>query len=113
MSRDEAAILDIQDAVKRAIEFTRNVSEEQFIVDNVIRWAVYSQIVLIGEAANRLSAEYRAAHQELPWKQMIGMRHRLVHGYDDINWERVWKTTTDDLPGLLTVLSPLVPRSGP
>lgn len=110
MSRDVSAVVDINDAVGRAIAFAQGMGEEQFLADSKTRWAVYSQIVLIGEAAGRASAEYQRVHSEVPWKQMIGMRHRLVHGYDDINWTRVWETLADDLPRLQVCLAPLVPR---
>lgn len=110
MSRDDSAILDIRDAATRAIGFAQGMSIEEFVADEMTHWAVYSQIVLIGEAANRVSSEYRQPRPEVPWKQMIGMRHRLVHGYDDINWERVWETVTDDLPRLLASLAPFLPR---
>lgn len=47
---------------------------------------------------------------ELPWRQMIGMRHRLIHGYDAINWDRVWETVIDDLPRVSSLLAPLIPQ---
>lgn len=109
MSRDAASIVDICDAVDRATSFAANLSERDFVADSKTRWAVYSQIVIIGEAARRVSKELQTAHGDVPWTQMIGMRHRLVHGYDEINWTRVWDTLVTDLPRLKTILSPLIP----
>jgi len=84
------------------------MSEEAFLADVKTQWAVYSQIVLIGEAAGRVSVGFCNAHPELPWKEMTGMRHRLVHGYDDINWSRVWQSVQDDLPTLVSIVGGLL-----
>jgi len=71
---------------------------------------VFSQIVIIGEAASRLSAEFLAAQPHIPWRQIIGMRHRLIHGYDQVDWERVWAVVQNDVPSLLSNLEPLLPQ---
>ena len=110
MSRDSATLLDIAEAARRAIQFTAGLDAATFIDSEEKRWAVFSQIVIIGEAAARLSAEFQQAHEQIPWKQIVGMRNRLIHGYDQINWQRVWETVTHDLPALLAAVTPLLPR---
>jgi uncharacterized protein with HEPN domain len=67
-----------------------------------------SQLLLIGEAANRLSDAFRANHPRIPWPQIVAMRNRLIHEYDKINWRLVWKTATEDVPFLLAELQGLV-----
>jgi len=58
----------------------------------------------IGEAATHIPPELRAAHPTVPWRQMVGMRHRLFHGYDQIDLDAVWATVTNDLPPLIADL---------
>lgn len=109
MSPDLTPLLDILLAVNRAIEFTKGCDASAFHADERTRWAVYSQIIVIGEAAVRISRDFQRDHPEIPWTDMIGMRHRLVHGYDEVKWDRVWDTVVVDLPKLKAVITPLVP----
>ena len=110
MSPDLTPLMDVLLAVNRALEFTEGLDAHAFDADKRTRWAVYSQIVIIGEAAGRISREFQRDHPDIPWTDMIGMRHRLVHGYDEINWDRVWETVRDDLPRLSSLIAPLVPE---
>jgi len=59
---------------------------------------------IIGEAAGRLSADFRARHAGIPWGEIVGMRNRLIHAYFEIDYEQVWKTLTEDLPPLIEQL---------
>ena len=63
---------------------------------------------IIGEAAKGITAEFRQEHSELPWKSMVGMRDRLIHGYFDVNLDIVWKTVINDLPPLINKLETIV-----
>ena len=65
-------------------------------------------IEIIGEAAFRISPAARAEIQDIPWDAIIGMRHRLVHAYFDINLDVLWRTVTDELPSLIGILTPLL-----
>jgi uncharacterized protein with HEPN domain len=111
MSRDTASLLDVALAVDEASAFIEGYDEAAFHGDRRTRWAVYAQIILIGEAAGRVSAGFRQEHPEIPWSEIIGMRHRLVHGYDQIKWDRVWETAKHDLPGLRAAIAPFIPRN--
>ena len=71
--------------------------------------AILKSIEIIGEAASRVSAGTKEAHPEIPWREIIGMRNRLVHAYFDVNLIRVWDTVQEDLPALIAQLEPLVP----
>ena len=62
-------------------------------------------IEIIGEAATKITAETRGIYPEIPWGEIMTMRHRLIHGYFDIDLDRVWDTITDDLPPLVKHLS--------
>jgi uncharacterized protein with HEPN domain len=110
MSVDIASLLDIREAIERAVSFAAELNYDQFLSDEKAMWAVYSQIIVIGEATNRISQEFQQQHSEVPWRKIISMRHHLVHGYDEIRWERVWETVTVDLPLLKTAIEPLIPK---
>jgi uncharacterized protein with HEPN domain len=60
--------------------------------------------MIIGEAANKVSREYRDAHPLLPWREMISMRNKLIHDYFHVNMDDVWKSICRDLPDLLKAL---------
>ena len=103
-----AAIFDMIQALERAQRLSSGLSEADFTRDELVQWAVFSQIVILGEAAGRLDRMFQSAHHEVPWSSIIGMRHRLIHGYDTIDWVRVWKTIQNDLPPLLQQLKALM-----
>jgi uncharacterized protein with HEPN domain len=109
MERDLATVLDIVLAARRIGLFVADVDEAGFSANEEKRWAVVSQLTIIGEAVRRLSDEFRDARPNIPWKQIAGMRDRLIHGYDKINWSLVWITASSDVPPLLSELAPLVP----
>lgn len=103
-----AAVLDMVQAIERAHKLTIGLGEAEFLTDERTQWAVYSQIVILGEAASRLPRGFCNSHPGIPWSVVIGMRHRLVHGYDSVDWDRVWKTLQNDLPLLLEQLRALL-----
>ena len=107
-----AAIFDMIQAVERAQRLSSGLNQTEFIKNEPVKWAIYSQIVILGEAAGRVDRLFQNAHPEVPWASVIGMRHRLVHGYDSVDWGRVWKTLRNDLPPLLEQLNALTPGEG-
>jgi uncharacterized protein with HEPN domain len=110
MEGDLATVLDIVLSARRIQRFIAGIDEAAFIINEEKRWAVVSQLSIIGEAVRRLSDGFRSARADIPWRQIAGMRDRLIHGYDKINWSLVWATATRDVPRLLTELEPLVPE---
>ncbi|NJM74866.1 MAG: DUF86 domain-containing protein [Acaryochloridaceae cyanobacterium RU_4_10] len=107
--RDNATLLDIQRASLKVIQFQQGVSKAEFMEDDKTQSAIVFQLMIIGEAVKRLSQEFRALHPETPWQLMAGMRDKLIHNYDDIDLDEVWKTSTTDIPVLLSQLNPLIP----
>lgn len=113
MANDAATILDIVLACRRISRFTASADQATFLSDEEKHWAVVSQLMLIGEAVRRLSAEFCDAHPSIPWPQVAAMRNRLIHHYDKIDWPLVWTTTKRDVPALLSELEPLASASEP
>lgn len=83
MPRDDAALLDILHAAKRAQRFVAGMSREEFAADEKTRSAVLHQLMILGEAAKRIPSAYRAAHPKTPWRRMAGTRDTLIHEYDE------------------------------
>lgn len=76
-----------------------------FLRDTKTQDAVIRNIEIIGEAAKRLSAEFRKAHGDIRWPEIAGMRDRLVHNYFGVNWEIVWDVVRTKLPELTSSLA--------
>ena len=72
--------------------------------DEAVRLAMLHLIQRLGEAASRLSAEFRATHAEFPWAEMIGMRNRIVHSYDDLDADIIWRVASDDVEPIIAAL---------
>lgn len=98
------SVLDMLAAIERAGRLVEGLTEVEFLDNERAQWAVFSQIVILGEAANRIDPGFRRFHQGIPWSHAIGMRHRLIHGYDNVDWRRVWRTLQDDFPPLMESL---------
>ncbi len=109
MRRDEAYLLDILIAARKARKFLEDVSWEAFQQSELHQNAVIRSLEIIGEAARLVSDSARDAHPEVPWEEMIGMRNRLLHEYFRINVQTVWDTVQNDLPNLIRLIEPLVP----
>ena len=107
--RDTAVLLDIARAARLILEFKGDMDKDSFMQDQKTQSAILHQLLIIGEAVKRLSDEFRAQQTNIPWTLMAGMRDNLIHEYDDVDLDEVWKTAKDDIPALLEVLKPLLP----
>ena len=112
MRRDEGTLLDIAKAARAVLIFTQGLPKAQFLEDFKTQSAVLYQLIVIGEAVKRLSFELRQQHPEIPWTLMAGMRDHLIHGYDVVDWDEVWRTATRDVPDLLNKLEAFLPQEG-
>ena len=84
-------------AVQRIRRSMADVSWEEFAVNEDKQGNVVRCLEIIGEAANHVSEEIRAANPDVPWVGIIGMRNNLVHGYNEVNYRLVWRTVQNDL----------------
>jgi uncharacterized protein with HEPN domain len=110
MSRDEAALLDILRAARMVVEFKGTADKETFIRDLKTQSAVLHQLILLGEAVKRLSEEFRVRNPHIPWRAIAGIRDKVIHEYDAVDLDEVWRTVSVDIPRLITLVEPLVPR---
>ena len=102
--RDIALLMDIAAAAERIMAFTQEMDEASFEKDLRTHLAVQHQIMVIGEAAKRLSPELQGNIPEIPWSAIARMRDRLIHGYDTVDLEVVWDTVRQSVPNLMKVV---------
>ena len=87
------------------------LDEAGFMVSRLHHNAVIRSLEVIGEASGKVSPGVRAAHPQIPWREITGMRHRLIHGYADVRLDPVWSVVTTELDPLAATLSSLVPEA--
>jgi uncharacterized protein with HEPN domain len=103
--RDQLLLVsDIRTALGRVMEYTRGKTIESFLEDQKTMDAVTRNLEIIGEAARQLDAEQHAAYPDIPWQQIIGLRHRIVHDYFGIDTQLIWEIASRDAPELLRKL---------
>ncbi|MCG2794630.1 MAG: DUF86 domain-containing protein [Actinomycetia bacterium] len=109
MSRDEAYLLDILLAARDVQSYVEGFDFERFKSSELHQDAVVRKLELIGEAAKRISEETKGSSPEIPWRQIAGMRDRLIHEYFRIDLQEVWDTVQNGIPDLIARVEPLVP----
>ena len=102
--RDRVRLDHMLEHAREAITLTRGKSRADLDSDRVLSLALVRLLEIVGEAAGRVSDETRALYPEIPWPQIIGLRNRLIHGYDAVDYDILWQIITDDLPALVTML---------
>jgi uncharacterized protein with HEPN domain len=107
---DDAYLLDILIAARKALKFVEGMDRNEFEDSEIIQNAVIRPLAIIGEASARISRGFRKAHTTLPWAEMVGMRNRLMHEYFRIDYGIIWDTIQKDLPRIIELLEPMVPK---
>lgn len=110
MSRrdDRASLKDMLSHAREAVKLLGDASREELGRNRVMQLALTQLVEIVGEAANRVSVETQQANHEIPWPQIVGMRNRLIHGYDIIDFDLLRDTVTNDLPPLIEALQKIV-----
>jgi uncharacterized protein with HEPN domain len=96
------------DAARNAITFAAGKSRTDLDQDPMLMFALVRAVEVIGEAASKVSRNSQERFSDVPWPRIIGMRHRLIHGYDDINLDILWETITVALPPLVQALDRII-----
>ncbi len=109
MRRDGEYLLDILSSARLAESYLQGVARRDFMRDAQLQDSVIRRLEIVGEAAGRLSPEFRGANPSIPWAEIRGMRNRTIHGYDDLDMDIVWETVERDIPRLIQQLERLVP----
>ncbi len=106
MSRHDPSVSlrHMRDHAHELVALMRDRSRGDLDSDRVLALAVVRLLEIIGEAATRVAVEERARWPAIPWSSIVGLRNRLIHGYDDVDHDIVWAIVTTDLPALLSQL---------
>lgn len=94
-------LLDIKEASRRIFDYTDELNYDEFLEKEETQDAVIRNLEIIGEAAKNLSLTMKREHGNIPWKEMAGLRDRLIHQYFGVNIDTVWKIIRQELPLLL------------
>ena len=107
---DRVYLQHIRDAAERIRGYVNGMDEADFKKNELVQDGVIRQIEIMGEATKRLSSKTKELEPDIPWRDIAGMRDKLIHDYFGVDIERVWLTVTDDLPELASKISALLSR---
>ena len=99
-TKDKGRLDHILECINNINEFVEGKTFEQIEGDKMCYFAIVYQLVIIGEAANMLTKEFRDVHPQTPWREIVSMRNFIVHGYNVVDKNEVWSLIQDDLQPL-------------
>ena len=102
--KDRIRFQHMVDHATEALNMIKGRTREDLDNDRQLNLSLVRLLEIVGEAASRTSESTRSSHSELPWIQIIGLRNRLIHGYDEVDFDILWTILQDDLPLLVIQL---------
>ncbi len=93
---------------REAVELCRGKTRSDLDNDRMLNLALVRLLEIIGEAANRIPQQEWASHHQIPWAQIVGLRNRLIHGYDAVDFDILWQIIRKDLPPLIKQLENII-----
>jgi uncharacterized protein with HEPN domain len=109
---DQARLRHMLEAAQKALAFIDDCRREDLDRDLKLALAIVKCVEIIGEAASKVSTETREANPGVPWPAIVGMRNRLIHGYFEIDLDRVWNTVRLNVPPLVEMLTEALSKEG-
>jgi len=103
-------IYDILDCIERIENYILNIDYDEFMKDEKTKDAVVRNLEIIGEAGSKIPKDIQAKYNEIPWLQIIGLRHRLIHGYFVVDYDIVWQIIKTDIPDLKRKLKDMLEK---
>ncbi len=104
MDKDKAYILHILDEIKNIKQFLFGVNFDALVNDTKTTKAIERSLEIIGEAAKNLSEEFKEKTKEIPWRDVAGLRDKIIHHYFDVDYKTIWDIVQNDLPELKKIL---------
>ena len=109
MNKDDSIYIGhMLDLMRKAVGKAQGKSKEAYDRDEDARIVLTHLVQMIGEAANRVPPASRAVHASVPWKQIVGVRHRIVHDYLEVDYDIIWEIVTRDFPPLIPVIASIL-----
>jgi uncharacterized protein with HEPN domain len=110
MARHEAGVRlrHMLDHAKEAVSLARGKNRADLDKDRLLNLALVRLLEIIGEAASRIPKNERDLYPNIPWPEMVGLRNRLIHGYDEVDFDILWQIVSSDLPPLIKNLEKLL-----
>lgn len=105
---DKIRILHMIDAADEALKFAENKTIDDFRNNRMLVLSIVKDIEIIGEAASKISPSTKVRFNDIPWKDIVGMRNRLIHGYFDVDIRVIKQTVDNDIPQLLAQLKDIL-----
>ena len=105
---DHVSMRHMLDHALKACRMAQGRKRSDLESDEMLQYALTRLVEIVGEAASRVSISSRDKHQEIPWPDIIGMRNRLIHGYDVVDLDLLWDTVENDLPPLIEPLQAIL-----
>lgn len=105
---DSVALRHMRDHAVEAVAIAQTRLRDDLDTDRLFGLGLTKLVEIIGEAASRVSPPIRDAHPSIPWKQIVGTRNRLVHGYDEIDFDVLWRIVTVELPPLVAQITTIL-----
>ena len=111
MKSNEVFLRHVLDEITFLLEHTRALSFEDLMQDAVLQRACARSFEIMGEAVKNISTEFRRKHKEIDWKNIAGMRDKLIHQYFGVNWAILWDVIKKKLPCLKVHLEKILERT--
>ncbi|MCB0155366.1 MAG: DUF86 domain-containing protein [Anaerolineae bacterium] len=108
---DVAFLADIREAIRRIDKYVDGLNYDAFLADTKTQDAVVRNLEIIGEAVKNVSEELRWNYPAVPWKELAGLRDKLIHHYFGVNFDIVWNIITEELPDIYEQLDDIFPES--
>jgi len=110
---DHVTMRQMLDHTREAITLARDKSRQDLDTNRMLNLALTRLLEIIGEAASRISSDYQEAHPSVPWQQIVGLRNRLIHGYDIVDFDILWDIIQHDLPSLVHAIEKILESNNP
>jgi len=105
---DQVYVGHMLDTANKAIGFVQGLTIDDFDNNELLRLSLTHLLQVIGEAARRVSPDFRATYPQIDWKAIVGMRSKVVHDYLNVDEDIVWDTVTNELPTLIAELEKIL-----
>jgi uncharacterized protein with HEPN domain len=105
---DIAYIEHILNCIRKINEFSEGLSKKEFKKNELVQDAVIRNIEIIGEASKKVSSDLKKTYYKIPWKEISGMRDKLIHDYLGVDTDVVWQTIKEDIPSLKLLLEEIL-----